>query len=353
MSNSNDIPMTEEQRDSLEQFIARLVTESKESQAKISSLERLMGEAQHVARKFHDENEQLKAEVRRTNEQIHTLATHKTPTHTKVKPQKPEVFHGNRTEDVEGFLVTLERYLRLSEVPVEQWVDYAASFLRHQADKWYRVRVTTHGERSAFTTDYKTFKEEFLKQFKPMNSVQTARDKITKLRQTGSAVTYTHRFLELKLEITDMSDAEAKDRYIRGLKAHVFQKVRVENPTTLNETIRMAQQFDEAVFNCRQAVGGYSRNPDAMELDVMGEDDQENSEEDSEDEDDTLNLIKGKSRPTKRNSKSVFKKKSSGTRTNYTERVRCMQAGLCFKCKKTGHRIRDCPEWKNLKGRAQ
>jgi hypothetical protein len=65
---------------------------------------------------------------------------------------------------------------------------------------------------------------------------------------------YTHRFLELKLEIHDMSDAEAKDKYMRGLKPHVSQKVRLENPDTLNEMIQIAQMFDEAVYNSRHAI---------------------------------------------------------------------------------------------------
>jgi hypothetical protein len=168
--------------------------------------------------------------------------------------------------------------------------------------------------------------------------------------------------LELKLEITDMSEAEAKDRYMRGLKAHVFRKVRMENPKTLNETVRMAQQFDEAVFNCRQAFGGPPRDPNAMEIDMMSEDDQDySSVEESENEDDalddtldnTLHAMKNRSRSSKRSPKKVFKNKSQDSKMNYNEKVRCMQGRLCFKCKKPGHRIRDCPQWKNLKAKAQ
>ena len=325
-----------EQQETYEEYLRQLMTANAASNARIATLERLMGEADKMARGFSDENNKLKADIR-------TLSQRGGSNSVRVKPQKPESFHGNRSEDVEGFLVTLERYLRLSSVPQDQWVDYAASSLRHQADKWFRVQLTTEGAQSTFATNYNTFKTEFLKQFKPLNAVLTARDKMTKLRQTASAIAYTHRFLDLKLEIPDMSEAESKDRYMRGLKPRVFQKVRVENPNTLNEMIQMAQQFDEAVFNCRQFVGRSYSNPDAMEMDAMDDDDEQES----------LNAINTKSRSSNGKQKKQFKKKTTDSKMNYNEKIRCMQGGLCFKCRKQGHRIKDCPEWKNLKGQAQ
>ena len=345
----------EQQQDKLENYIAGLINEFNAANIRIASLERLMREAQQVAHQFQEDNEHLRTELGRTKEEIHWLSHKDKSINVSVKPRKPEAFHGNRSEDVEGFLVTLERYLRLSGVPYEKWVDYAASFLRHQADKWFRVQLGTYGENSRFTLNYGVFKDEFLKQFKPMNTLLTARDRIIKLRQTGSATSYTHRFLELKLDIIDMSEAEAKDRYMRGLKPHVFQKVRVENPRTLNEVIRMAQQFDEAVYNCRQAVGRFNRNPDAMELDVMDDDEEDRkaSSVESETADDSLSAMKYR-KPNKKFQKKTFKQKPTSSRMmTYNEKVRCMEGGLCFKCKQPGHRIKDCPQWKSGKGSAQ
>jgi hypothetical protein len=342
-----------QQSERLEEYVASLINEVKLSEVKISALERAMGDAQRVAQSFHYDNEQFKAEIQRQQSEIESLANNVRSGQnrtTRVKPQKPEPFTGDRSEDVEGFLVTLERFLRLSSVPEESWVDYSASFLRKQADKCFRVQLSTYGTASLFATDFDVFKVEFVKQFKPMNALLTARDRVTKLRQTGSAIAYTHRFLELKLEIPDVSEAEAKDKYMRGLKPHVCQKVRVENPTTLNGMIRLAQQFDEAVYNTRQAVGKFHQtNSDAMELDVMHDGKEDNSEEEE-----TLNSMKNKPKKAKNaHTKRNFKNRSKESKMSYNEKVRCMQGRLCFKCKEPGHRIRDCPQWTKGKGHAQ
>ena len=339
--------MDDQQRqETLESYFANLVSETANSNARITTLERLMKEASQMAQQYGMENEQLRNEMNSLKQKGQSNIV-------RVKPQKPEMFHGNRNEDVEGFLMTLERYLRLTGVPVENWVDFAASFLRHQADKWFRVQLCTYGENSRFAHQYPVFKQEFIKQFKPINSVLTARDRISQLRQMGSAIAYTHRFLELKLEIPDMSEAEAKDRYMRGLKTHVYQKVRLENPNSLSETIRVAQQFDEVVFNCRKSVGMFNRNSNAMELDAMDDDDdQKDSLVEFEEEEDTLNTMKNR-KPTKRFQTRIIKKKPTSSQMVYNEKVRCMQSGLCFKCKEPGHRIRECPQWKQGKDNAQ
>ena len=91
-----------------------------------------------------------------------------------------------------------------------------------------------------------------------------------------------------------------------------------------------------------------------MELDAIEEeDDVKFSEEEFEPEDETLNAIKHKPKPSKKFQKKTYAKKPTNYKPNYNERARCMQNGLCFKCKQKGHRIRDCPQWKTLKAKTQ
>ena len=169
------IPESQQRQEILENYIRNILTQNADSQARIQQLERMMEQGQRVTQQLHSENEVLNAELNRTQNEFKSFAREQ-PVSAKVKPQKPEPFTGSRTEDVEGFLVTLERYLRLSGVRGDQWVDYAASFLRHQADKWYRVQLANYGENSIFARQYRFFREEFLKQFKPVNALLTARD---------------------------------------------------------------------------------------------------------------------------------------------------------------------------------
>ena len=362
-SAEDEIPIPDSQRQEiLENYIRNILTQNADSQARIQQLERMMEQGHRVTQQLHSENEALNSELQRTQNEFKSFAREQ-PVSAKVKPQKPEPFTGSRTEDVEGFLVTLERFLRLSGVRGDQWVDYAASFLRHQADKWYRVQLANYGENSIFARQYRFFREEFLKQFKPVNALLTARDRITQLKQTGSAMVYTHRFLELKLEIHDMSDAEAKDKYMRGLKPHVSQKVRLEKPDTLNEMIQIAQMFDEAVYNSRHAIGKFHRHRNAMEIDALYQVNEEEDETDindykhsasgSDTNSETLNAIRRKPHTHRKFPKRTHKPEPKSTRVNYNEKVRCLQSGLCFKCKKQGHMIRNCPLWKNLKAKTQ
>jgi hypothetical protein len=149
---------------------------------------------------------------------------------------------------------------------------------------------------------------------------------------------------------------------MRGLKPHVTQKVRLENPTTLSEMIQTAQMFDEAVYSSRHAAGMYNRHSNAMDIDAMDQeptddmDEEENDHKNSEEDSDTVNAIRHRSRPQRK-----FHKKPQRTehktkptkRMDADEKVKYMRNGLCFKCRKQGHLIRDCPTWKNLKRKAQ
>ena len=102
-----------------------------------------------------------------------------------------------------------------------------------------------------------------------------------------------------------------------------------------------------------KSLGRINHNPDAMELDLM--EDYDNNDSQSEDgPEEALNAITKGSRKHNKTSKKVFRKKPKDPKMNNNEKIRCMQEGLCFKCKERGHRIRDCPTWqKDLKARAQ
>ena len=349
----------------LERMFAQMFNENTQSQMRIEQLERTMSEAVQVAQQLRQENEQLQLHINRQGQDIQELSHRR---NNSLKPQKPDCFNGDRTEDVEGFLSTLKRFLRLSGVPDALWVDYTASFLRKQADKWYRIQLQTRGVNSPFARQFGVFEREFVHQFKPVNSLTMARDRLAKLKQMGSVTAYTHKFLELKLEAVDMDEAESKDRYIRGLKPHVFRKVRMENPVgrTLNDVIMIAQQYDEAVYNSRLAIGGTQRasfGKDDMELDAIDEVDEFDEapmESEFTDEESSSSLAALKYRAPR---KFQHRKQSrnpvrKAAKNLMDERSRCMNEGLCFNCKKTGHRIANCPDrgskkQKQGKGKAQ
>jgi hypothetical protein len=61
-------------------------------------------------------------------------------------------------------------------------------------------------------------KTELRAYFKPENSTSVARDKMRNLRQTASIAQYVQEFMTIKLSIPRMTDEEAVDKFIAGLK---------------------------------------------------------------------------------------------------------------------------------------
>jgi hypothetical protein len=261
-------------------------------------------------------------------------------------------------------LFAMERYFTAVQLPDQHKVAFAASFLRNAAATWWRARTIAAEDDPNELMElgsWDGFMGALLKQFKPLNSAKVARDRLHRLRQTGSVIELTHYFNTLCADVPNMSEEEKMDKFRRACKPSIQQRLELEDPETLFEMQAMAQRLDEIMWkfqthNKSSSTRKYQssflyRNPNAMELDAVSEqeDEQKPSEEEDEDEEETLNaLSKRPRRKPFKNSKGTGKKPM-----NYNEKVRCMQSGLCFKCKKAGHRIRECPLWKNLKGKAQ
>lgn len=281
-----------------------------------------------------------------------------------IKPPKPDCFHGyQRKEKVDLWLFEMEQYFAVVGLQDPQRVPFAASFLRNSAATWWRSRTMTGvGSQESTLLTWSKFSKAIMKQFKPINSSKVARDKLHQLRQTGSVLQLTHVFNTLCADVPSMTEEEKMDKFLRACKSNVQQRLELEEPKSLFEMQSMAQRLDEIHWKFSSSKLSSSsrnshhshrshRNPDAMELDALEEDDDdEDSSDKSEDEDEddkvTVNAIKHKSRFSKRKFKKFDPKKSKGTKLTDKERKRCIQSGLCFKCKKSGHQIRDCPEWK-------
>ena len=85
-----------------------------------------------------------------------------------------------------------------------------------------------------------------------VNPVRVARDRISTLRQLGSVQDFTQRFLDLKVQIPSMTDEEAVEKYVRGLKPHIRrdleQLMAREGEKSLEELIRFADRTDSVDF---------------------------------------------------------------------------------------------------------
>jgi hypothetical protein len=77
-------------------------------------------------------------------------------------------------------------------------------------------------------TTLRAFQEALTARFDLINLTLVARNKMKQLRQITSVQEYTRRFLALRAEIDDMSEAEMRDRYFDGLKAKIQESLAVQ-----------------------------------------------------------------------------------------------------------------------------
>lgn len=314
-------------------------------------------------------------ELRRgfTQAQTETRTTRTTNVH--VKPPRPDFFRGTRDQKADLWLFELEQYFSAVGMPSEHKVKFAASCLRDAAATWWRSRLisldtglTAESSSSASTDSYllwHNFAEALLKQFKPLNSSKIARDKLHRLRQTGSVLTLISTFNTLVADVPNMAEDEKMDRFCRACKPSIQQRLEVEEPRDLFDMQAMAQRLDEIFWRFNQsrfhgsshsAAPSHSTHSHAMELDAIELQDDQQLEDKDIDENITVNAIKRGTRQTnfKRHAfKPHRPNQRQPLRTNNSERQKCMEQGLCFKCKRQGHRIKECPLWGNLKDKAQ
>jgi hypothetical protein len=231
--------------------------------------------------------------------------------------QLPE--YDPRTHNAEVWFYRLEQYMGLC-VPRPSSADMislASLRLRGAALDWWRSLSMT----GRCPNTWEAFKQALKGQFQTLPPVRVARDKLAIARQVGSVAQYVAHVRALHCVIADISEAEKMDRFERGLKPHLQQKVRVAHPppTTFEAMTELALTFDAAEraaqgrsheFRSRAAVSqntheSFSQAP--MEIDAL----------------------------------SVKAKKSKRPGGGFK--------GRCFSCNEYGHRAGDCP--KGQKGR--
>ena len=79
----------------------------------------------------------------------------------------------------------------------------------------------------------------------------------------GSVLDYTAAFRACLLEYTDVSDAEALDRYMAGLKQGTRDWVLIHDPSSLHKAARWAEWYDNTYYSrgkanaaSQQSTGG-------------------------------------------------------------------------------------------------
>ena len=119
---------------------------------------------------------------------LHEQRAANTSSFPSFKPVRPDTFR--RCQDktlVEAWLFQLHQYFEICSVSERSQVPFAASLLRDNAALWWRYHVEqADNNHEELITNWRDFKKALIDQFKPVNAVKTARDKLANLKQVKS-----------------------------------------------------------------------------------------------------------------------------------------------------------------------
>jgi hypothetical protein len=162
------------------------------------------------------------------------------------EPRHPELFSGDAkdAEAAETWLFAMQEYLDLMGCGSDlRRILTAGSYLTGSAAAWYRAARTSAGDDAWATWD--AFKLDLFANFRPVDAVATARNKLAALVQgQGSVRDYVAKFRSLCLRIPDVNEAEKLDRFVRGLAYKVKVEVTVRGASTFDTAVEMAERLD-------------------------------------------------------------------------------------------------------------
>lgn len=245
-----------------------------------------------------------------------------------VRPKiiKPEAFTGNRDrESVEQWLFLSDGFLAASGVTDDlNRITIMSTYLRGPALAWWR-RVSTLAPPERPTT-WADFGTQLLRTFQPINPAENARDRLARLHQTGSVRAYGTLMRNAALEIPDITDAELKDRFIRGLKKETMKDVRMRAPSSFEQAVQLAERYDSMLYtNPRNHAIPFGSGPGPAPMELGAITDNRRSYHTT-----NPNQSHGGSRP----------------KLTPEMRNQLIRDGKCFYCRNPGHLALDCAERK-------
>ncbi|EIE90569.1 hypothetical protein RO3G_15280 [Rhizopus delemar RA 99-880] len=185
-----------------------------------------------------------------------------------VRIPMPSTYNGERNAAVINLWIQeVERYLNFYDVPKTRWISYGVTLLRDRAQKWCNQLLQKNEE----STTWEKFKVDLEYSFKPSYSEHAARDRLASIKQNRSVAEYVDEFQDVLLDLPRVSDDEALDRFVRGLKDDARIHVLTKEPRSLEEATRFAIAYDSAkqtgIF---VSTNHHDRMPnDPMDLSVL------------------------------------------------------------------------------------
>ena len=239
---------------------------------------------------------------------------------------RPAKYTGEFNDDVISWINKMQLYFDSLKIASDD-VKLSISVLNldGRAIRWMTGLV----ELKQVPVTWDAFKEDIKKQFRNVNAVRLARDKLDKLVQVNSVSTYNDTFVTLLTDIGDqMDDKERLYRYTKGLKPEQQMRVVTANPSTLKEAMEIAHNIDSILWSVKQSnrYQQYKNNTNSSSAPME------------------LDSIKHKPNSSNSNDSSIssYKPRRGISNVDPKEVDRRKREGLCLRCGKAGHRIATC-----------
>ena len=267
------------------------------------------------------------------------------------KGPTPSEFHGKTgSYEVDAWIRDMKvqfEFYRGRFPDEESKVRHAAMFLKGKAAEWWEAEDKSAG----VLTSWDLFVERLHERYRPLQAAIVARERLRKLKQTGSVSAYADVFQRELTPIKDMSASDQVFNFIAGLSSSVVaNKVREQEPATLHEAMVIAVRQDAFQTNHGSsrfsAFRGASAASSSTAMDVNNFQEEEYPAQDSDRVESKLtfpsSLLEQMEAMVQHRVAAMFQDRVPGLKASDIEKLR--SEGRCFRCKQKGHSKRDCPK---------
>lgn len=291
-------------------------------------------------------------------------------------PTPPE-FHGTKTGGYEIDAWVRDMRVQFSFYGARVFPDdtakvrHAAMFLKGRAAEWWDAEDRSTGVENSWDL----FVERLRERYRPMQAAVVARERLRRLKQTGTVSAFADVFQKELTPIKDMSASDQIFNFVTGLSSvAVANKVREKEPKTLHEAMDIAVRAEvflsagrfgqgQSHFGGRAASTTSASVPmDVNALQTQAEIEeqlQESSERTAASDSDNAQsefsaALMAKVEAMVQHRVAAMMQAKGGINFNgANDRVPGLKAseieklraeGRCFRCKQKGHSKRDCPK---------
>lgn len=175
--------------------------------------------------------------------------------------QKPQSFSG-KGQSVTAWINSMELYFRRSEVPSHMKMSIAESFLEGDVLNWYMGLLAVDS-----LIGWNEFSRKLRINYGGVSPL-AAREKLRRVRMTGSLEDYIAEFNRVSLDCVGLPAAEEIEMFVDGLHPEIMKLMATQFPATKEEAIELAHTFNhtrERIERWRRAgneerTGGHNRH---------------------------------------------------------------------------------------------